>query len=55
MPIPIYTDLAAAQASVLKRVPFDEVEVTEALLDNIAARVGACHRGWLLAETKANL
>ncbi len=40
MPIPIYTDLAAAQASVLKRVPFDEVEVTEALLDNIAARVG---------------
>jgi histidinol dehydrogenase len=40
MPIPIYTDVAAAQASVLKRVPFDEVEVTEALLDNIAARVG---------------
>lgn len=40
MPIPIYTDLVAAQASVLKRVPFDEVEVTEALLDNIAARVG---------------
>lgn len=40
MPIPIYTDLAAAQASVLKRVPFDEIEVTEALLDNIAARVG---------------
>ncbi|MEY2847250.1 MAG: hypothetical protein RL076_2796, partial [Chloroflexota bacterium] len=27
MPIPIYTDLAVAQASVLKRVPFDEVEV----------------------------
>ena len=40
MPIPIYTDLTTAQASVLKRVPFDEVEVTEALLDNIAARVG---------------
>ena len=40
MPIPIYTDLAAARASVLKRVPFDEVEVTPALLDAIAARVG---------------
>ncbi|MCX6015478.1 MAG: histidinol dehydrogenase [Chloroflexales bacterium] len=40
MPIPMYTDLAAAQASVLKRVPFDEVEVTDALLDKIAARVG---------------
>ena len=26
MPIPIYTDVAAAQASVLKRVPFDEVD-----------------------------
>ena len=40
MPIPIYTDLAAANASVLKRVPFDEVEVTPALLDAIAARMG---------------
>ncbi len=40
MPIPIFTDLASAQASVLKRVPFDEVEVTPALLDGIAQRVG---------------
>jgi histidinol dehydrogenase len=40
MPIPIFTDLAAAQATILKRVPFDEVEVTPALLDGIEARVG---------------
>ncbi len=40
MPIPIFTDLAAAQATVLKRVPFDEVEVTQSLLDGIYARVG---------------
>jgi histidinol dehydrogenase len=33
--------LASAQASVLKRVPFDEVEVTPALLDGIAQRFGA--------------
>jgi len=41
MPIPIFSDLASAQASVLKRVPFDEVEVTPALLDGIAQRFGA--------------
>ena len=40
MPIPIFTDLAAAQATILRRVPFDEVEVTPALLDGIEARVG---------------
>ena len=40
MPIPIFSDLASAQASVLKRVPFDEVEVTPALLDGIAQRFG---------------
>jgi histidinol dehydrogenase len=40
MPIPIFTDVASAQASVLKRVPFDEVEVTPALLDGIAQRFG---------------
>lgn len=40
MPIPIFTDLAAAQATILNRVPFDEVEVTQALLDGIEARVG---------------
>jgi hypothetical protein len=40
MPIPIFDDLAAAQATVLRRVPFDEVEVTQALLDGIYERVG---------------
>ena len=40
MPIPIFTNLATAQATILKRVPFDEVEVTPALLDGIEARVG---------------
>ncbi|MFM2032906.1 MAG: hypothetical protein RLZZ297_1671 [Chloroflexota bacterium] len=39
MPIPIYPRVAAAER-VLRRVPFDEVEVTPALLDGIAARVG---------------
>ncbi|MFM2308865.1 MAG: hypothetical protein RLY87_986 [Chloroflexota bacterium] len=40
MPIPIFDDLAVAQATVLRRVPFDEVEVTQALLDGIYERVG---------------
>ena len=40
MPIPIIANLATAQATILKRVPFDEVEVTPALLDGIEARVG---------------
>ena len=40
MPIPIFHTLAEAQATILKRVPFDEVEVTDALLDGIEQRVG---------------
>ncbi len=40
MPIPIFEDLAKAQATILRRVPFDEVEVTQALLDGIYERVG---------------
>lgn len=39
-PIPIYTDLEVARQRLLKRVPFDEVEVTDALLDGIEQRVG---------------
>ena len=40
MPIPIFVDLAKAQATILRRVPFDEVEVTQAVLDGIYERVG---------------
>ena len=40
MPIPLFRSLADAQATILKRVPFDEVEVTDALLDGIEQRVG---------------
>ena len=40
MPIPLFRTLAEAQATILKRVPFDEVEVTDALLDGIEQRVG---------------
>jgi histidinol dehydrogenase len=40
MPIPIITDLAAAQRSILRRVPLDEVEATPAMLARITATFG---------------
>jgi histidinol dehydrogenase len=40
MAVPIFTDVAAAQASILRRVPFDEVAVPQHVLDGIEQRFG---------------
>lgn len=40
MPIPIISDLGAARATILRRVPLDEVEVPQHVHDGIAARFG---------------
>jgi histidinol dehydrogenase len=40
MPIPIFEDTAAAQRTILRRAPLDEVEAPAALLDSIAELFG---------------
>lgn len=40
MSIPIFNHLADAQQSILRRVPFDEIDVPPALLDSIERRFG---------------
>ncbi|NJN66519.1 MAG: histidinol dehydrogenase [Chloroflexaceae bacterium] len=40
MPFPILSDIGAAQATILRRVPLDEVEVPQQVQEGIAARFG---------------
>ena len=41
MPIPIIDDIALARRTILRRVPFDEIEAPPALLDSIEQVFGA--------------
>ncbi len=40
MPVPVFTDIARARATILKRVPFDDLAIPASLRESIAARFG---------------